>query len=548
MKISNKFLILNISIASFFILSTILSFGLLKGIHLVTLNLNHIKYNNVFLQNVTEFESSKTIDLAILEQNILSIKNQPSECLASINIFEASILKLIGTYHALKLCEKDIDDANIALNAIQQYKKGLLSHAVFIKSLKDAITAFRENSENFEKPVKKTVTLIFSSFLFFFVFLGSIILILIILITKGIKSDYDKMQTMSCNIQRLASFPEKNLNPILELDRSYSVIFANAAFFNKFNHFIHKDKLKSYSCENLYIQVQRVFEDQNTITFEEKFDNTHYIFRLDYVRFDDFESVRIFGHDVTDLKQAQQDLLNANAEFEEFSYRISSELSAPVMTATSLLKTAETNVKEKRLDDSIENMHAAHKSLSKLETLIQNILSLTQIRNNNEEDSEIYIEQEIDAAIEKFNTIENFNRLGIKKNIQIKKAIKANKKRFSLVIDNTISNAIKYQDTNKETSFLKILVFQKQNNAVIEIKDNGLGIPKEKQSTLFSMFERFHPDVSFGSGLGMYMINESVKKLGGSITFKDTGDGSSFTISIPVQAKQPLRPENSEQT
>ena len=97
-----------------------------------------------------------------------------------------------------------------------------------------------------------------------------------------------------------------------------------------------------------------------------------------------------------------------------------------------------------------------------------------------------------------------------------------------------LSNAIKYQDINKTHSFIKITSYQEQNHVVFEVRDNGLGVPKNQQENMFKMFKRFHPRTSFGSGLGLYMMKKSADVLKGNIYYKDTGDGSVFKLKLPL--------------
>ena len=72
----------------------------------------------------------------------------------------------------------------------------------------------------------------------------------------------------------------------------------------------------------------------------------------------------------------------------------------------------------------------------------------------------------------------------------------------------------------------------------LTITDNGLGIPEKFRENLFGMFKRFHPKTAFGSGLGLYMVKKSVEKIGGKIHYKDTGNGSAFTVSIPIKSQE----------
>ena len=93
-----------------------------------------------------------------------------------------------------------------------------------------------------------------------------------------------------------------------------------------------------------------------------------------------------------------------------------------------------------------------------------------------------------------------------------------------------MSNAIKYQDLQKQNSFVEIETKSQDGRCVLMIKDNGIGIPEHQQPHLFKMFRRFHPKLSFGSGLGLYMIKKSVDRIQGEIIYTDTKDGMQFAV------------------
>ena len=74
---------------------------------------------------------------------------------------------------------------------------------------------------------------------------------------------------------------------------------------------------------------------------------------------------------------------------------------------------------------------------------------------------------------------------------------------------------------------------EKENNRRIEIKDNGIGIAKEHLPYIFNMFYRAHTK-SIGSGLGLYIVNEAITKLGGRVEVQSVlGKGSTFILTIP---------------
>ena len=72
----------------------------------------------------------------------------------------------------------------------------------------------------------------------------------------------------------------------------------------------------------------------------------------------------------------------------------------------------------------------------------------------------------------------------------------------------------------------------------IRIVDNGPGIAKEHQENIFKMFYR-GSESSSGSGLGLYIVKETLVKLNGDISLESQlGEGSTFTIKFPIKEEQ----------
>lgn len=101
----------------------------------------------------------------------------------------------------------------------------------------------------------------------------------------------------------------------------------------------------------------------------------------------------------------------------------------------------------------------------------------------------------------------------------------------SSILENLISNSVKYKCLNKE-SFIKIKITDDHKNYIFSVEDNGIGIDQENQEQMFKMFTRFNSNIN-GSGLGLYMVKKQLDKLQGNIQYKNTGDGSLFIFSIP---------------
>lgn len=241
--------------------------------------------------------------------------------------------------------------------------------------------------------------------------------------------------------------------------------------------------------------------------------------------------------DITESKRARQELLETNAELEEFAYRTSHDLRSPLISSISLLGVTRNSIEEGNSDLALQSIDHAQNSLIKLERLVQDILTLTATKSVEEEVEEIEVKDMVDGIRNSLSHLEGYDRVEFIESFEASERITVGKGRFQLIVENLISNAIKYQDPSKEASFIKISTARNNGEFCFSVEDNGLGVPEEKQSMLFTMFKRFHPRTSFGSGLGLYMIKKSAEKLGGRIEYEGKNGGSEFRLILPWESK-----------
>jgi len=109
------------------------------------------------------------------------------------------------------------------------------------------------------------------------------------------------------------------------------------------------------------------------------------------------------------------------------------------------------------------------------------------------------------------------------------------KRRFSVVLDNLISNAIKYIDGSGRVD---VLVENNDGFVQVCVRDNGVGIPKNDQENICKKFFRSNNSIkneTDGTGLGLYIAKNIVEQSGGKIWFKSIENvGSEFYFSVPV--------------
>jgi signal transduction histidine kinase/DNA-binding NarL/FixJ family response regulator len=112
--------------------------------------------------------------------------------------------------------------------------------------------------------------------------------------------------------------------------------------------------------------------------------------------------------------------------------------------------------------------------------------------------------------------------------------------RLRRVMTNLLSNAVKY---SPEGGAILIRCRQRKGDIVIEVRDHGLGIPKDQIASLFQKFQRVRAEAHLrigGSGLGLYICRRIVEGHGGRIWVEsEPGQGSTFAFSLPRDPRNP---------
>ena len=159
---------------------------------------------------------------------------------------------------------------------------------------------------------------------------------------------------------------------------------------------------------------------------------------------------------------------------------------------------------------------------------------LTKAKTYEESLTEVSPTELIIEAMDKLSYMDNFDKVRVIRDLRFTKKLRTQRDRLNLIIENLISNAFKYQNPLSDEPFLRIVTYELDGLFILEVIDNGLGIPLDQEHKIFMMFSRFHPRVSFGSGLGLYMIKKSADLLGGEMEYENTGNGSIFRFYMPI--------------
>ncbi|MBK6398828.1 MAG: GHKL domain-containing protein [Bacteroidia bacterium] len=226
-----------------------------------------------------------------------------------------------------------------------------------------------------------------------------------------------------------------------------------------------------------------------------------------------------------------KELLKTNSELDKFVYSVSHDLRAPL---SSMAGVAEIVIDESKDEFVIENVSMIQGSIKKLDGFILDILDYS--RNSRVEVSKEPIDlnsilNEIKKNLKYMGKDRREVRLEMKVNCP--DILNTDKSRLSIILNNLISNAIRYSDPKSSDPYVLVEAVSDSKRTRIVVKDNGIGIDKASQTKVFDMFYRVSKD-SIGSGLGLYIVKECVTKLMGTINIvSEVGKGTEFHVEIP---------------
>ncbi len=225
-----------------------------------------------------------------------------------------------------------------------------------------------------------------------------------------------------------------------------------------------------------------------------------------------------------------EDLSKINAELDRFVYSASHDLRAPISSLLGLIQVARL---EKNVDNLSPLFELQEKSLQRLDRFIKDIVDHSRNTRLIVESIPVNFEQLVKAAFEQLQFLDNASRIRRVIKIDQKGTFHTAVTRVDIILNNLISNALKYADLRRDNPFIEVQITSDDKQAELRVIDNGEGITTDAKPKIFDMFFRASANGS-GSGLGLYIVKEAVQKIGGSITVhSEYGKGTEFVVLIP---------------
>lgn len=228
------------------------------------------------------------------------------------------------------------------------------------------------------------------------------------------------------------------------------------------------------------------------------------------------------------IENQNEELKKTNEELDRFVYSASHDLRAPLTGISGLVNLMEVD-KETPHEFIIEKIKA---QIGTMESFISDIVNYSRNSRLNVSIEPVHLHE---LVAEAFKTLSHFNNapnISLENKIDRNLVINTDLYRLRVVLSNLIANAIKYTDLTKSNPFVSVSFKHDGNKRVVLIEDNGIGIEKDHLPKIFEMFYRASFS-SRGSGLGLYIVQESIKKLNYKIEVQSfLGVGTTFSIVL----------------
>ena len=234
-----------------------------------------------------------------------------------------------------------------------------------------------------------------------------------------------------------------------------------------------------------------------------------------------------------ELAQKVAELARSNAELEQFAYVASHDLQEPLRMIANYTQLLAERYRGKLDAQADKYIDYSVGGAMRMQALIQDLLKFSRVGRQEIErrstDCQLVVEQalkNLQAAVQESGAVVKWNALPM---------VMADAAQLAQVFQNLIANAIKFH--GPDIPLIQIDSEKKDDEWVLTVSDNGIGIPAENWQDIFVIFRRLHTRTEYsGNGIGLSICKKIIERHGGKIWIEaQAKPGSCFKFTLPTE-------------
>jgi len=244
------------------------------------------------------------------------------------------------------------------------------------------------------------------------------------------------------------------------------------------------------------------------------------------------ERIRIEGERTKLIKELE----DRNAELTRFNYTVSHELKNPLVTIKGFIGSVQKDLATGNTERARKDLNRVSTATDRMYETLLDLLQLSQVGRIVNSPAEVDLNKVISDAMETVSGQLHGKNIAIHVTPELP-SIYADHARIREVFENLISNAVKYMGDQAEP-LIEIGKQVKNNELVLFVKNNGIGIDPQYHDRIFNLFEKLDPN-SEGTGVGLTLVKSIIELHGGRIWVESEGlgKGSTFCFTLPSSSQ-----------
>ena len=237
--------------------------------------------------------------------------------------------------------------------------------------------------------------------------------------------------------------------------------------------------------------------------------------------------------DISGLEKALNDLQNKNSELERFTYTVSHDLKAPLITIGGFMGLLERDLASGNIEKINNSAKRIKDAVAKMERLLNELLELSRIGRMVNEPTKVAFEEIVREALSLVQGRLSANKIEVQIEPELP-FVKVDRARIVEVVQNLLDNSAKFIGEQPNPQINIGVRRTMDGERVFVVSDNGVGIEPVYHERVFGLFNKLNADTE-GTGIGLALVRRIIEYHGGRVWVESEGKGkgTSFCFTLP---------------